>query len=72
MIKDPPQELLKAFAQMGAIHITPIYVCDHCQDEDKEAFPYGVIDKKGNHWNDLCNDCFDELGCSYDEGEAAK
>lgn len=41
------------------------YICDHCQDKAKEAFPFGVYDRNGKHWDDLCNDCFDELGCSY-------
>lgn len=46
------------------LHITPAYVCDHCQNESKKAFPYGVYSKDGRFWGDLCNDCFDLLGCS--------
>lgn len=49
--------------------ITTPYICDHCEDDDKEAFPYHVRDKDGRFWADLCNGCFDELGCKYEEEE---
>lgn len=45
--------------------ISFVRVCDHCDDEKKEAFPYCVKDRNGKHWGDLCNDCFDLLGCAY-------
>ncbi len=45
--------------------ITLNRICDCCEDEAKEAFPYGVNDSDGKYWNHLCNECFDELGCSY-------
>ncbi len=45
--------------------ITLNRICDHCKDETKEAFPYGVNDKDNKYWNHLCNECFDALGCSY-------
>lgn len=72
MIKEVPEQTLNALAQMakavggdGSFHIAPVYVCDHCKDDTKEAFPYGVYDRDGKLWSDLCNDCFTELGCSY-------
>lgn len=49
-----------------SLHIVGVRVCDHCMDDSKEAFPYNVMDAQGKFWDDLCNDCFDELGCSYD------
>lgn len=63
-------------AQMGLppgklIRVVGVRVCDHCQDEDEEAFPYYVTDRAGREWAHLCNDCFDALGCAYDvEGES--
>lgn len=42
-------------------------VCDHCQNEDREAFPYYAVDENGREWAHLCNPCFDILGCSFDE-----
>lgn len=72
MIKQPSQETEQALAELvkavggdGSYHFAPVYVCDHCKNEDKEAFPYGVYDREGCYWSDLCNDCFDKLGCSY-------
>lgn len=71
MIKEPSEQTLivlaalaKAVGGDGSFHITPIYVCDNCKDDNKEAFHYGVHDATGKFWDDLCNDCFDLLGCS--------
>lgn len=44
-------------------------VCDCCKDDSKEAFPYCVEDAQGNYWDDLCNECFDALGCVCDPGD---
>lgn len=49
------------------IRISQPYICDHCKDADKEAFPYHVKDRDGLFWNDLCNDCFDDLGCRCED-----
>lgn len=49
--------------------VTPSRVCEHCKDSAKEAFPYGVLDKNGKHWEILCNDCFEALGCEYPHDE---
>lgn len=71
MIKDPPEQTLNALVSLAShlgatsFHTTPIRVCDNCKDESKEAFPYGVKDRDGQHWDDLCNDCFETLGCAY-------
>lgn len=74
MIKEPDEKTLEALAALvkavggdGSFHLTPIYVCDNpdCPDKDREAFPYGVYDQNGKFWDDLCNSCFDSLGCSY-------
>lgn len=76
MIKEPSEQTLNALAQMAKavgdnapFHIAPIYLCDNCKDDTKEAFPYGVYDRHGKLWSDLCNDCFDALGCKYSEYE---
>lgn len=67
-----PEKLLKVFGEIAqsigasGFHVNQPIICDHCRDERKEAFPYGVYDAVGKFWNDLCNDCFDELGCRYD------
>lgn len=71
----PSEGLLAALAEVvGAIDgtvtgisISTPYICDCCQSEDEEAFPYHVRDKGGRLWADLCNDCFEILGCSYEE-----
>lgn len=74
MIKEPSEQELEALAKLakavggdGSFHIAPVYVCDNpdCPDRDREVFPYGVHDAQGCFWNDLCNACFDSLGCSY-------
>lgn len=59
----------KLAQELGAngLHVNQPIVCDHCEDDDKEAFPYGVRDANGKFWNHLCNDCFDALNCSYDD-----
>lgn len=57
--------LLSVAQAVGArsIHITPVRVCDHCNDAEQEAFPYNATDRDGNQWADLCNACYDKLGC---------
>lgn len=73
MINYPSDKTLQLFTQLAqavgsdSFHVAPVYVCDHCHDDDKEAFPYGVDDANGRHWDVLCNECFDALGCVYDE-----
>lgn len=49
--------------------ITPVRICEHCQDNQKEAFPYGAYDPSGRYWEILCNECFDTLGCLYPNSE---
>jgi hypothetical protein len=49
-------------------HVTGVRICDHCKDPGKEAFPYHVTDPAGQVWGDLCNECFDLLGCTYEDG----
>lgn len=78
MIKEHSEQELRMLALIaeavgspGSFHIAPIYICDHCKDDTKEAFPYGVYDRNGKLWNDLCNSCFDALGCRYSEYEYA-
>lgn len=74
MIKEPSEQTLKMLAEMakatggdGSFHVAPVYVCDNpaCPDKNRDAFPYGVHGADGRFWNDLCNGCFDSLGCSY-------
>jgi hypothetical protein len=48
-----------------SIHVNQPRICDHCLDADREAFPYCVHGANGQLWQDLCNDCFDALGCAY-------
>lgn len=76
MRKEHSEELQAALARIskaiggdGSFHIAPIWVCDNpdCQGKREEAFPYHVKDKTGRFWLDLCNDCFDSLGCAYPE-----
>lgn len=76
MIKEPSEQMLNALAKMAkavaadcSFHIVPVYVCDNpaCPDKNRDAFPYGVHDAQGRFWNDLCNGCFDTLGCSYED-----
>jgi len=78
VIKQVPQQILSMLAKMakavggdGSFHVAPIYVCDNpnCPDREREAFPYGVYDAQGRFWNDLCNSCFDSLGCSYGDDD---
>lgn len=60
------QALGKALGGTGEIKsIIPVRICDHCQDEDQEAHPYGIHDANGNYWHHLCNECYDALGCSF-------
>lgn len=74
MIKQLPEETQAALATLaqsvggdGSFHIAPVYICDNpdCLNKDAEVFPYHVKDKDGRLWNDLCNACFDTLGCAY-------
>lgn len=72
MIKEPDEKtmtflagLVKEAGGTGGFHVAPIYVCDHCRDDNREAFPYHVKGKDGAFWHDLCNPCFDELGCAF-------
>ena len=75
MRKQPDECLVKAIDEMvqvlggepGKVIISTPIICDHCQDEDKEAFPYCVNDRTYKYWHHLCNDCFDNLGCSYED-----
>lgn len=75
MIRQPSEETLKMLAKLAkaaggdGFHLAPVYVCDHCKDDTKEAFPYGVYDRDGKLWSDLCNGCFTELGCEYPEDD---
>lgn len=46
-----------------SIHVIRPRICDHCQDEDVEAHPFFAMDRQGKFWADLCNGCFDKLGC---------
>jgi hypothetical protein len=68
MRREPSQELLEFFAELCAkyglpadtqVHINMPIICDRCQDEEKEAFPY-FTDKDGKPWSDLCNQCWEE------------
>lgn len=47
-------------------------ICDHCKDADKEAHSYNVHAANGRFWQHLCSECFDELGCSYQEPESVE
>lgn len=62
-------DLHGATGERGSLHIIGVRICDHCRNEDEEAFPYGVTDAQGRYWQDLCNDCFDALGCIYPDVE---
>lgn len=75
--KLPSESVAKIAAAMSqltgkipsAIHVNTPRVCDHCQNANEEAFPYHVYDARGRFWRDLCNGCFDELGCAYEVAE---
>lgn len=75
MKKMPPPNLVNAMREVAAVMtddggsftITMPNICDHCEDDTKEAFPYNVYDQKGTLWKDLCNDCFETLGCIIEE-----
>lgn len=75
-IKEIPPETVKAVAALAAalggtsFHMTPIFVCDYCKDDEQEAFPYYAIDKDGGEWAHLCNQCFDVLECRFDDDGA--
>lgn len=68
-------ELAKVVENMDGtvtgIHILTPYICDYCRNEDVEAFPYHVQDRQGQMWADLCNDCFEALGCAYEAADTA-
>lgn len=83
MMKYPPSEAIpvieevanKLIAQMGLppgklTQVWGVRVCDYCQDDDEEAFPYYVTDRDGREWAHLCNECFDALGCAYPEEQS--
>lgn len=82
MRKQPTKELVNALVQLGMnadlaalrfgqLHVNTPIVCDHCEDDEKEAFPYGLVDAQGREWQHLCNECFDKLlpGSSYEHVE---
>lgn len=62
-------QLLIGDMKVESVHINTPRICDHCQNADQEAFPYFVYDTRGRFWRDLCNDCFDKLGCAYEAGK---
>lgn len=80
MMQEIPTVVIQAFAHIAqtlsgqppeniaGFHITGVRICDHCEDPDKKAFPYGVTDRNGQEWGDLCNECFYQLGCTYADG----
>ncbi len=53
-------ELAKAAGGDGPLHVLTPAICDKCEDEEKEAFPYGSIIEAGDY-SDLCNDCYAEI-----------
>ncbi|MFN8493159.1 MAG: hypothetical protein U0350_36485 [Caldilineaceae bacterium] len=56
--------------QATQLYVNQQRICDHCKSANREAFPYHVYDSNGEFWEDLCNQCFDELGCAYpDDGD---
>ncbi len=73
----PSEELLAVLAEVVkeidepvlGISINTPYICDCCENEDTEAFPYHVRDRGDRLWADLCNDCYEALGCVYDQKE---
>lgn len=75
MRKEPSQELLEFLQKVSEVqkvtsfHILMPTICDCYKDAEKEAFPYHVEDAVGVFWNDLCNDCYEELGCQYEVEE---
>jgi len=71
---DSMRNLITALSGTGSnkpMHITPVRVCDHCLNKDKEAHPYNVADRVGRVWQHLYNECFDDLGCNYDAEDDA-
>lgn len=83
MMQEIPTTVIQAFAQLASdlsgetpanvkgFHVTGVRICDHCKDPSVEAFPYCVTDPAGRYWGDLCNECFDLLGCTYEDGPRA-
>lgn len=75
MRKEPSKELLEFLGRVSeaqkvtGFHILMPIVCDCCKDGEKEAFPYHVEDASGIFWNDLCNNCFEDLDCQYEVEE---
>lgn len=70
MNKVIPLSVVEAFAEIAQgrpFHITPVRICDNCQDESKEAFPYNIDDANGIHFDHLCNDCYDAIIGAHDD-----
>lgn len=70
MRQEIPKEALGTFVSAmstlaGAVSISTPRVCDHCRNPDEEAFPYDAIDRAGVRWHDLCNGCYELLGCDH-------
>lgn len=70
MKQEIPQEAQETFLSAmstlaGAVSISTPRVCDHCRNPDEEAFPFGAIDRCGMRWDDLCNGCYESLGCDH-------
>ena len=71
MRKKPSPDTVALFTSMAEVmgwpsdrwHINMPIICDHCLNEEREAFPVQAADRSGRVWGDLCNVCFDELGC---------
>lgn len=67
MQQQPSDDVVQVFAEVAkalgatAFHVTPVRICEVCEDPDQEAAPYGVTDSDGNYYDWLCNDCFDAL-----------
>lgn len=50
--------LTRAAGGDGPFRVLASAICDLCEEEEKEAFPYGVIDGDGKEYPHLCNECF--------------
>ncbi len=51
-------EMAKTAGDDGLFYVIMPAICDKCEDEEKEAFPYGIVDDDGNEHQHLCNECF--------------
>ncbi len=71
MKKTVPETVITLFMEVSKsmksadFHVSQAPICDCCRKDGVEAFPYNVTDMFGNRWTDLCNECFEDLGCSY-------